>query len=123
MPEPASLTADQERRLRRIRLLARVMDEAFEIPGTNVKIGWDGIIGLIWGVGDVATAVVSGYLIYEAVQLGLPKRKISMMVGNVAIDLLAGSVPIIGDIFDFTWKADRRNAWIVQKHFGLEQES
>jgi hypothetical protein len=76
----------------------------------------DGLVGLIPAVGDVATAAVSAYLVYEARQLGVPRRTLAQMGGNVLVDLLLGSVPLIGDIADFGWKANLKNVRLLERH-------
>lgn len=116
--EPEITTPEREQRLQRIDLIARVMDDAFTIPGTNYRIGWDALIGLIPGVGDAASAVIAAWLIYEARQLGVPKRKVARMLANLGIDAAVGVIPLLGDFFDAAFKANRKNAHIVRKHFG-----
>ena len=108
-----------ERDLQRARALARAMDRAVRIPGTGIGIGLDPIIGLIPGVGDIAGAAVSGYIVLVAVRAGAPTSVVARMVSNVAIDSLLGAVPLLGDLFDFGWKANTRNATLLQQH--LEQ--
>lgn len=98
--------------------LAWLMDEAFEIPGLGVRIGVDGLLGLIPGVGDLISAGVSTYIISSARQLGVPKVILARMAVNTLIDLALGSIPIVGDIFDIGWKANKRNL-----HLALQYES
>ena len=104
------------RRLRRVRLLARLLDDAFKIPGTKFRVGWDGIIGLAPGIGDLLTMGVSLYLIYEAYRLGASRRTLAAMGTNVAIDTLVGAIPGIGDLFDVAWKANRKNVQLLERH-------
>ena len=85
------------------------MDTAFEVPGLGWRFGWDALIGLIPGAGDVATTAVSMYVIALAGRLGMPKILISRMALNVAIDMILGSLPLVGDLFDVWWKANQRN--------------
>lgn len=106
-----------DERLQRIQAVAALMDDAFVIPGTNRRIGLDSLIGLVPGVGDAATACVSAWLVYEARQLGLPKRKIARMLANIGIDTVVGTIPLAGDLFDWAFKANRKNARIVTDHF------
>ena len=103
----------------RITALARVLDSAITIPGTNRTIGIDPLIGLIPVVGDALSAALSSYIIWEARQLGLPTWKIARMVGNLALDTALGAVPLVGDLFDAAYKSNRRNVRIVLDH--LEQ--
>ncbi|HXL86925.1 MAG TPA: DUF4112 domain-containing protein, partial [Gemmatimonadaceae bacterium] len=87
-------------RMRRVRTLARVLDNAISIPGTSWKIGLDPIIGLIPGFGDMIGAVLSGYIVLEAVHAEVPTFTLARMLVNVGIDTLLGAVPALGDVFD-----------------------
>ena len=106
----------QAERLARLDRLARTMDAAFAIPGTKLKLGADAMLGLVPGVGDVVAKVASAYILYEAHQLGLPKHKLARMGGNVLMDLVFGSVPVAGDVFDVFWRANMRNLKIIRTH-------
>jgi hypothetical protein len=102
----------QEERARveaRLRFIARMMDTAFEVPGTKFRFGMDSIIGLVPGIGDAVGAIVSAYIVAEARRLGFPRRTIARMVANIAIDAIVGAVPLLGDAFDAAWKANIRN--------------
>lgn len=103
-------------RLRRLDRLSQLLDNAFAIPGTRFRIGLDGIIGLIPGIGDAAGAVLSIYVILQAARLGLPVSTLLRMLGNVAIETVVGAVPIVGDIFDIVWKANIRNMALLRGH-------
>lgn len=105
----------------RLDALSRLLDNAFTVPGTNIRFGLDGIIGLVPGIGDLVSMGLSSYLIWEARRLGLPRRKIVRMIGNVAIDTAIGAVPLLGDAADVLFKANRRNMRIIREH--LEQEA
>ena len=111
---------EQLTRLRRMRALARLMDTALRLPGTRVSLGADSILGLIPGIGDFAGAAISLFSINEARRLGVPKDKLLKMLLNVGVDTLAGSVPVIGDVFDVYFKSNRRNLAVVLDHFGLD---
>ncbi len=102
--------------IQRAEKLADWLDDRFRIPGTGIRIGLDGILGLIPGVGDTATAIISTYLITEAVRHKLPKSVIVKMGWNVVLDTVVGAVPLVGDFFDFAWKANRKNAALLAKH-------
>src|SRR6476660_275190 len=91
-------------RTRRVRVLARLLDNAISIPGTSWKIGLDPIIGLITGVGDMIGAVLSGYIVLEAVRAKVPTVTLARVLANVGIDTLLGAVPAVGDVFDAAWK-------------------
>lgn len=113
-----SAEADKLRRLTRISRLARLMDTAVYMPGTNVRFGLDSVIGLLPGIGDAAGGLIGLYIINEGRRLGLPKSKLMRMVANVAIDTAVGSVPLAGDVFDVYFKSHKRNANIILDHFG-----
>jgi hypothetical protein len=101
--------------LHRLKSLAHLLDTRFHVPGTNWRFGLDGLVGLIPGVGDAAGALVSLYIVAEAWRLGVRKRTIVRMLGNVALDSLFGAVPVAGDLFDFIWKANARNLRLAQR--------
>jgi Domain of unknown function (DUF4112) len=103
-------------KLKRIRQLSQLLDGAMIIPGTKQRIGLDPILGLIPGGGDTVSAVLSGYIIIEAARMGLPRKALMQMVGNIALDTLVGTVPVLGDVFDVFSKANLRNMQIVESH-------
>jgi len=94
----------------RRRLPIRVLlDAGFRIPGTSLRFGLDPILGLVPGFGDAAGAVLAGWILVEAVRLSASRATVLRIAGNVALDAALGAVPLIGDIFDFAWKANLRN--------------
>ncbi len=95
--------------LKRIQVLSYWLDDRFRIPLLNRRIGLDGLLGLVPGVGDAATTLLSLYVITEAYRLGVPWWRLARMAANVGIDGVLGSVPLVGDLFDVAWKANRRN--------------
>ncbi len=97
--------------------LADLMDNKFVIPGTDIRVGLDSIIGLVPGIGDTASLAVSAYIIMKARQHGVHPWLISRMTWNVMIDFMLGLVPLAGDIFDVGWKANRRNVDLLKAHF------
>jgi len=105
-------------RVARLNALAKLLDSAVLVPGTNVRLGLDGVLGLVPGIGDFVTTLMSLYIVYEAHQLGVPKHLIIRMLGNVALDGLVGSVPLVGDAFDLLWRANRRNMALLQNYLG-----
>ena len=107
---------DQEATLKRLRWLANMLDTAIRLPG-GFRFGADSIIGLAPGVGDVATALIACYFVYEGRRLGLPKAKLMRMSGNVVLDLVLGALPVLGDLFDTIFKANVRNLRIIEDHF------
>lgn len=102
--------------LRRLESLAILMDSAFTIPGTSVRMGLDGLIGLVPVLGDIVTTAISSYLLYEARRLGASKLTLTRMATNVAIDGVIGAIPIVGDVFDVAFRANRRNVRILREH-------
>jgi len=101
--------ADSLRRIARIRALTAMMDSIFTIPGTKFRVGLDPIIGLIPVLGDVISALVSLYIVYQARRLGASRRIIMLMLANVAVDFALGLTPVAGDAFDAVFKANIRN--------------
>ena len=108
--------ADRARRLARIRRLAWLLDAAIRLPGTRFRFGLNSVIGLAPAAGDAAMTAVSLYIVYEAYQIGLPPAQLAKMLGNVAIEAVAGSVPVLGDLFDATFKANLRNIALIDAH-------
>lgn len=107
-------------RIERLDRLATLLDTAFVIPGTNIRFGADALIGLAPGIGDSVTTALAAYIVYEAHRLGVSRRVLIRMIGNVAIDGIVGAVPVFGDLFDVAFRANRRNVRILREHFGLE---
>lgn len=106
--------------MKRLRWLANFLDTAVRLPG-GFRFGADTIIGLAPGVGDLATAGIACYFVYEGKRLGVPKRALAAMAGNVALDLILGATPILGDLADTWFKANVRNLAIIEKHVGRQQ--
>lgn len=107
--------------LDRLRATARVLDDLVGVPGTRFRVGLDGVLGLVPGVGDSVTGAVSFYAMYVAYRLGAPPTVLARMLLNVLIDLVVGSVPFVGDLFDFGWKSNRKNVRLVER-YALEPE-
>lgn len=116
----SSIPIEHLARLRRIRGLARLMDTALRIPGTRVSFGADSVLGLVPGIGDFAAAAVSLVIVNEARRLGVPNDRLMRMLVNIGFDTVAGSVPVLGDVFDVYFKSNRRNLQLVLDHFGLD---
>lgn len=112
-----------ERELARLRTITRVMDEAIGLPGTRFRIGLDGLLGLIPGVGDALSAGIAGYAIIAAARLGAPRSVLARMAGNVVLDTLAGAIPLLGDVFDFGFKANRRNLRTLESFLAEPQRT
>jgi hypothetical protein len=113
---PRPLTPEVERRLAALRSLKAWLDEAFQVPGTSLRFGWDPLIGLVPWVGDLLTALMSGAIVLQAHQMRIPRVVQLRMLGNVAIDLLAGAIPFIGDAADFFWKSNKKNFALLEEH-------
>jgi len=101
---------------RRIEALEHLLERSFVIPGINRPVGLDAIAGLIPVVGDLVTAAMGAYLVWEASNLGLPKWKLWRMAGNVAFDSAVGAIPVAGDLFDFLFRSNTRNLKIIRRH-------
>lgn len=102
--------------LQRMEAVANLLDTAFVIPGTKQRVGIDAFIGLIPGLGDVATTLLSSYIIWEARNLGVSRFALFRMIGNLAIHATAGAIPIGGDLFDSFFRVNQRNMRIVRAH-------
>lgn len=89
--------------------LSKWLDNKYTIPGTSIRFGWDAILGLVPGIGDAVVLAPSAYLIYKGYTLGARKRTMALMIFNVGLDSTIGAVPLIGDVFDVIYKANRRN--------------
>ena len=97
-------------------LLSRVLDTWFRIPGTSIRFGLDGIIGLVPGIGDILAGLASCVIILAAWVRGVPYIAIARMLVNLALDVIIGAVPLFGDVFDIAWKANRRNYALLMRH-------
>jgi hypothetical protein len=104
-----------EASLARIEAIARLMDSAFVLPGSNIRIGLDAVVGLVPVLGDLISQVVSSYIIWEARQLGVSRWTLTRMIGNTAIDTVVGAIPFVGDAFDVLWRANMKNLALLKK--------
>jgi hypothetical protein len=100
----------------RIEALEHLLERSFMVPGINRPIGLDAIVGLVPVAGDVITAALGAYIVWEASNLGLPRWKLWRMAGNVAFDSAVGAIPVAGDVFDFLFRSNTRNLRIVKRH-------
>jgi hypothetical protein len=107
---------DSAARLIRLRRLAWLIDAAFKLPGTGFRFGLNSVIGLIPVGGDAVLGALSLYIIYEAARLGVPAHKLVRMLANVGIEVVGGSVPVLGDLFDMALKANLRNLAVIEEH-------
>lgn len=103
--------------LGKIRRLATLMDSQFSIPGTRYRFGLDGILGLVPGVGDLSTFAVSGYMLVLMARNGASGYVLARMTVNILLDALIGSFPLLGDLFDFVFKANTRNLKLMEEHY------
>jgi hypothetical protein len=103
------------RHLARARTLARLLDRAVSVPGTRIGIGLDGLLGLIPGVGDAAGGALSLYVLYLGYRAGAPAGVLARMAANVALDVLVGGVPLLGDLFDLGFQANVRNVALLDR--------
>lgn len=110
------LNNGRQQSMARLEALALLMDGAFVLPGTTIRFGLDGIIGLIPVAGDVIAGLVSTYLVWEARQLGAPSWLIARMMANVLIDTTIGSIPVVGDAFDVLFRANMKNMALLRRH-------
>ena len=115
-PQSPPITVPDER-LRWVEAMARLMDSQFRLPGTNFKFGLDPLLGFIPLAGTVSTFAVSGLLVFTMARYGASRKVMIMMFGNIILDALIGSVHIIGDLFDFVYKANDRNVRLLRRHY------
>lgn len=106
----------RDARVPRLERLAWLLDSAIRIPGTNYRVGIDGFIGLIPGFGDLVGTVLSSYIMAVASQLGVPVVVMIRMALNIAVESIVGTIPILGDVFDFAWKANQRNVTLLNQY-------
>jgi hypothetical protein len=100
----------------RVELMEMALEHALVLPGTTHRIGLDAIIGLIPIVGDILTAVMGAWIVWEARNLGMSHWQVARMSANVGIDTLIGAVPLVGDVFDLAFRSNSRNLKIIRKH-------
>ncbi len=100
----------------RLEALEKLLERAFHIPGTKIPFGLDSIIGLVPVLGDLITAAMGAYIVWEARNLGMSKWQLIRMTANVGIDTAIGAIPIVGDAFDLVWRSNTKNLRIIKKH-------
>lgn len=105
--------------MQRLRALSRLLDSAIAIPGTRYRIGLDPILGLLPGGGDTAGMLMSLYIVLEAARLGASRSVLGQMAFNILLETLVGTVPVLGDVFDATWKSNVRNIQLLEEHLNL----
>jgi hypothetical protein len=110
------ISGNLQRRMQALRSLQRLLDEAFRVPGTGVRFGWDPIIGVVPWLGDALTAVLSCAIVLQARHMRVPRVVQLRMLGNIGIDLLVGAIPFLGDVVDLFWKSNARNFALLERH-------
>jgi hypothetical protein len=99
-------------------LLAALLDSRWRIPGTSIRFGLDAVVGLVPVLGDAATGIVSAYIVLRARSCGAGNILVARMLGNVLLDTVVGSIPVLGSIFDVYFKANNRNITLLRRHLG-----
>jgi hypothetical protein len=102
--------------LDRLRRWSTLLDSAYAVPGTNMRVGWDPILGLLPGIGDLLTPLCGIYIVSTAMRLGVPRVVQARMILNVLIDAAIGIVPVLGDLADRVWKANTCNLALLERH-------
>jgi hypothetical protein len=115
-PRQSPTVLDNDNRLARLRRLVWWLDEGIRVPGTRIRIGLDPILGLVPGLGDAAGALLGATILVEALRRRVPRATLVRVVGNIIVDTVAGAVPVIGDVFDWVWKSNRRNLQLLERH-------
>ncbi|SHJ16452.1 DUF4112 domain-containing protein [Wenxinia saemankumensis] len=118
----ASRPVDHAKELEKLDRMARLLDARYGVPGTRWRFGLDSVLGLIPGIGDAAAAAPSAWIIRKAHQLGVPGHVKARMVANTAIDTVVGSVPVLGNVFDFFYKDNLRNVNLLRDHLRAQAE-
>ena len=111
-----SMSRDPHSVRQRVEALEQLLERSFHIPGTKVPIGLDSIVGLVPVLGDVVTAAMGAYMVWEARNLGMSKWQLMRMAANVGVDTALGAIPLAGDLFDFIWRSNTKNLRIIKKH-------
>jgi len=105
----------------KLRRISRILDNAITIPGTKLSFGLDPILGLLPGGGDTITGGISAYIVVEAARMGIPREILGKMVANIVLDSVAGTIPVLGDLFDVGWKSNVKNIELLEKHLEIAE--
>lgn len=100
----------------RVEALEKLLERSFVIPGTKIPFGLDFVVGLVPVIGDLITAAMGAYMVWEARNLGMSKWQLMRMTANIGIDTALGAIPLVGDAFDFIWRSNSKNLRIIHKH-------
>ena len=103
--------------------IARLMDTAFVVPGTNIRFGLDPLIGLVPGLGDTLGSLVSVFLILQSARYGVPKVVLARMAMNVMANTVVGAIPVVGDAFSVYFKSNVKNYELLRRHAGTQRKS
>ena len=126
MKKSSSTIPDNElkvAKVRQLRKLSDLLDNAIRVPGTSLGVGLDPVLGLIPGGGDVLGGLISVYIVFSAAKMGLPKEILTRMASNIVFDSLVGILPVFGDLFDVAWKANSKNMDLLESHLESPQVS
>lgn len=110
--------AERDAALQRLRRFATLMDSSVRVPGTSVTMGLESLIGLVPVAGDFAGGLLSCYVLFEGWRLGAPVSVLARMIGNILLEVVVGSIPVIGDAFDVAFKANVRNVRMLEQYLG-----
>jgi hypothetical protein len=110
--------ADEPPGMERVRTISRLLDEAVEIPVINYKIGLDPILGILPVGGDAVAAAISLYIVAEGARMGASQETLLKMLGNIAVDAVVGSLPVLGTVIDAVWKQNERNIALLEEELG-----
>jgi hypothetical protein len=116
LPPAATVAVIDRERLERLRRLGYLLDNAIPIPGTPFRIGWETIVGLVPGIGDLVGGGFSAWIILQAARIGAPPSLLARMGWNLLVDVVVGAVPLLGDLFDAGFKANLRNLALLERH-------
>lgn len=116
LPPAATVAVVDRERLERLRRLGYLLDNAIPIPGTPFRIGWETIVGLVPGIGDLVGGGFSAWIILQAARIGAPPSLLARMGWNLLVDVVVGAVPLLGDLFDAGFKANLRNLALLERH-------
>ena len=120
---PSEVGYAERDRLDRLRRLGYLLDNSIPVPGTPFRIGWETIVGLVPGIGDLVGGGFSAYIIVQAARMGVPASLLVRMGWNLLVDLAVGAIPVLGDLFDAGFKANMRNLALLERHTQVPGES
>ena len=113
---PSATVLPNDPQMERLRQWSYLLDQAFRVPGTNIRFGWDAIVGLVPGIGDLSSPLFGALILVQAYRLRVPKLVQTRMVINAIVDALLGLVPGLGNVADVFWKANTWNMRLLERH-------